>query len=223
MSASCEISFNSPSATSNRVLNPWLANTRRPAASYMAMASAVALSTASSRWWLSVSWRRFLVQRLFHVPLADQGQRHLLDLLARERLSDIECLVHEFHVVENFRQRPVRVRGHDDDLDVAVDLSYPADRFNAVDARRHSDVDVGHGNGTVRFLCRPNHPAGFISTGGVRKLEIRQKPVVGLLDEGRGQFVRRPLWQFGAQHFHEVVVGSPSGHRRSVRDGSPAP
>ena len=72
----------------------------------------------------------------------------------RERLSDIEQLVQQFHIVDDLGQCLVGVRGHNDDLDVAIDLSDPADRFDTIDARRHSDVDVGDGDGAARFLSR---------------------------------------------------------------------
>ena len=69
----------------------------------------------------------------------------------------------QFHAVDNLGQRLVRVRGHDDDLDVAINFPYLTGRFNPIDPRRHSDVDIGKGNGTVRFFFRPDDFTGFLA------------------------------------------------------------
>ena len=148
----------------------------------------------------------FFRQLLFDVPLPDQRQSNLLNFLARKRLSYIEHLVEQFHILGNLGQRLVRVGGHDNDLDIAIDFSHLADRFNPIDTRRHSDVDKGDGNGTVGFLSGFDEVVGFFSTGRVQQLELRQKWGVFLAGECCRQLICGRLHESGLQHFDEVVV-----------------
>ena len=141
------------------------------------------------------------------VPLADQGQGDLLDLLVHERLSDVEQLVQQLHVVDDLGQRLVGVGGHDHDLDVTVERAHPADRLDAVDAGRHPDVDVGDGDGAVRFPSRADERARLLAGAGVQQLELRQKRRLLLVDERRRQIIGRGRLRVrGAQHLFEVVV-----------------
>ena len=149
----------------------------------------------------------FLRQIPLDVPLPHQGKGDLLYLLVHERFPDIEQLVQQLHVVDDLGQRPVGVRRHDDDLDVAIDLSHPADRLDAVDARRHSDIDVGHGHGAVRFPSRPDDFVRFLPVARVQQLELREKALLLFLAHERGcQIVGRRPDKNGLQHLREVVV-----------------
>ena len=114
-------------------------------------------------------------QFTLHVPFPHQGHGDLLDLFVYERLPDVQQLVQQFLVVHDLGQRPVGVGGHDHDLDLAVDPAYPADRLDAVDTRRHPDVDVGHGDGEVPLPAPLDDVAGLLASACVQQLQLRQK------------------------------------------------
>ena len=79
----------------------------------------------------------------------------------------------QFHVTNNLGERFVSVSSHDYDFDVFLDLSYLARGFDAVNARRHSDINVGNGNGTIRFSSRFDNLVGFFSASRMKKLKLR--------------------------------------------------
>ena len=147
------------------------------------------------------------LQIALHVPLLHQRERDLLHLLARKRLPDVQQLVQQLHVADDLRQRLVRVRGHDDQLDLRVDRPHPPDRLHPVHAGRHADVHVGDGHRPARRPASPHQLAPLLPAAGMQQLELRQKVVPPLLTphERRRQIVARPR-RTRPQHLREVVV-----------------
>ena len=141
----------------------------------------------------------------FHVPLGDERQRDLLDLLAGERLPDVQQLGEQPHVVGDVGQRLVGVCRHDDDLDLAVDGSHPADRLYAVDARRHSHVDVGDRYRLATLPCRRDDRAALLAARGVQQIELRKSGLDARRHEAVRQLVR-PQHAAALQHPFEVLV-----------------
>lgn len=146
---------------------------------------------------------------LLQVPLLHQRQADLLHLLAGEGLADVQQLVQQVDVADDRRQRLVRVRGHDDDLEVAVDSPHAAHRLDAVDARRHAYVDEGDGDGLASLVRLLDRGVAFLAVPRVPQIE-RREPDPGRagrrIHEGRHQVVGRRRRAPRQQHLPEVVV-----------------
>ena len=145
----------------------------------------------------------------FDIPFCDQRQRDLLDLLARERFADVEQLVQQFHVPHDVGQPLVRVRRHEDQLDVAVDMADAAHRLDAVDARRHADVDEGGGDRPAGGAALRDRVHGRLAARRVQQLEIHVRSVFGLVEKARREVVGQRVRRAADKHLLEVGVDLP--------------
>ena len=108
-------------------------------------------------------------------------------------------------MLDDVGQRLVAVCGHDDDLELAVDGSHPADRLYAVDARRHPHVDVGDRDRLATLPCRLDDCAALLAARGVQQVELRQYGLDARRQEDIRQLVRRQDVA-ALQHPFEVLV-----------------